>query len=173
MEVNHVLILKLDGSVYGCGSNEYGQLGTGDNENRNKLTLIMKDSSIVGIRCGSNHSLIWKSNGDIFTFGCNNYGQLGFEDKENRNKPTFLMNLKNDKIIDIQCGYDHNLILTNEELIGFGYNDYGQLGTEDFENKLKPTIIMKNSNNEIKSIYCGGYHSMILKNDGSLFVCGW
>jgi alpha-tubulin suppressor-like RCC1 family protein len=37
----HSLILKEDGSVWAAGYNYYGQLGTGDDENRSTFTQVV------------------------------------------------------------------------------------------------------------------------------------
>ena len=44
------------------------------------------------------------------------------------------------------------------------------MGLGDKENRNKPTLIMKDEN--IKSICCFGFSTMILKNNGELFVFG-
>ena len=40
------------GLVRRCGYNAYGQLGLGDNQNRNKAELLMTDPEIKQIICG-------------------------------------------------------------------------------------------------------------------------
>ena len=63
-----------------------GQLGLGDNQNRNKAELLMTDPEIKQIICGNHHSMIYRNNGDVLVFGANVYGQLGLGDNQNRNK---------------------------------------------------------------------------------------
>ena len=68
---------------------------------------------------------------------------------------------------------DHSLILKNDgTLWGCGYNSNGQLGLGDTNNRKTFTEITTNID-DIKSFYCGGYHTLILKNDGTLWSCGW
>ena len=47
------------------GSNISGQLGLGDNEDRNKPELLMTDPEIKQIICGYQHSIIYRNNGDV------------------------------------------------------------------------------------------------------------
>ena len=82
------------------GDNELGQLGLGDNQNRNKPELLMTDPEIKQIICGCYHTMIWRNNGDVLVFGSNVYGQLGLGDYRNRNKAELLMNNINLKMIN-------------------------------------------------------------------------
>ena len=57
-------------------------------------------------------------------------------------------------------------------MIGNGYNEYGQLSIENQKQVvLSPTLIMKDI--EIKDIFCGAHHNLILKNNGELFGMGY
>ena len=89
----HTLIY--DGyELYGFGDNYFGQLGLGDNINRNVPTLMMTDKSIRKIVCGCYHTLILKESGELFVFGNNEFGQLELSDNVSRNVPTLMMTYK-------------------------------------------------------------------------------
>ena len=64
-------------SVFAFGKNLSGQLGLGDNQNRNKAELLMTDPEIKQITCGDVHTIIYRNNGDVLVFGSNHSGQLG------------------------------------------------------------------------------------------------
>ncbi len=105
----HTFILKESGELFVFGHNNCGQLGLGDNNSRNKPTLLTSlmplaqveskiakipystDPTIRQIVCGRNHSFILKESGELFAFGGNDYGELGLGDNDNRNVPTLLM----------------------------------------------------------------------------------
>ena len=92
---NHSFILTESGELFAFGWNRYGQLGLGDNNNRNTPTLLMKtgddivpslnlpvrdkvkDNTIRQIVCGNRCSFILKESGELFAFGYNVHGQLG------------------------------------------------------------------------------------------------
>ena len=82
--------------------NYSGQLGLGDNNNRNKPTLLMKYLSIQQMACGELHTLILKESGELLAFGHNHDRQLGLCDNDNRNIPTLVMT--NSSIHQIICG---------------------------------------------------------------------
>ena len=53
-----------------------------------------------------------------------------------------------------------------------GYNSGGQLGLGDTINRTTFTQITTNTD-DIKSVYCGNHHTFILKNNDTLWGCGW
>ena len=52
-------------SVFAFGKNLSGQLGLGDNQNRNKPELLMTNPEIKQIICGGLYTMIWRNNGDV------------------------------------------------------------------------------------------------------------
>ena len=168
----HSLILKNDGTLWGCGLNDYGQLGLGNTTNRTTFTQIITNTdNIKEVYCGYKHTLILKNDGTLWGTGCNKYGELGLENGTNRT--TFTQITANaDNIKEICCGDCCTFILKNDgTLWGCGYNKYGQLGLGDNTDRNTFTQITINTNN-IKSVYCGGDHTLILKNDGTLWSTG-
>ena len=169
---NHTLILKNDGTLWGCGRNDYGQLGLNDTKGRTTFTIIgINTNDIKSVYCGYTHTLILKNNGTLWGCGRNDYGQLGLGDTSNRNTFTQITNNAND-IKSVYCGHDYTIILKNDgTLWGCGYNGYSQLGLGDTTDRTIFTQITINVDN-IKSVYCGGNHTIVLKNDDTLWGCG-
>ena len=53
----HSLILKNDGTLWGCGNNYYGNLGLGDNTNRTTFTQVTTNTdNIKSVYCGYYHN---------------------------------------------------------------------------------------------------------------------
>ena len=77
-----------DGSLYGWGSNEYGQLGLGDTDERRSPVFIGTGltPTIVGETV-----FAMDANGTLWGWGRNDLGQLGLGDAENRLRPAEIM----------------------------------------------------------------------------------
>ena len=168
----HSLILKNDGTLWGCGYNYYGNLGLGDTTNRNIFTQITTNTdNIKEVYCGGSYTIILKNDGTLWGCGANGGGQLGLGDTTNRT--TFTQITTNtDNIKEVYCGGSYTIILKNDgTLWGCGANGGGQLGLGDTTNRTTFTQITTNTDN-IKEVYCGGSYTIILKNDGTLWGCG-
>ncbi|ETN59376.1 E3 ubiquitin-protein ligase highwire [Anopheles darlingi] len=81
---HHSLVLTSTGEVFSFGSNQYGQLGTGDLQapagGRPYLIRFPSGAgTIVSVAAGSNHSVVLTSRGAVYTFGNFHKGQLGRE----------------------------------------------------------------------------------------------
>ena len=91
-------VYTADDSVYAVGLNDSGQLGVGNNTNRNLFMKIatftsgVVDMAIYGV--GSyTHCMAYTSNGTVYTWGYNGYGPLGFGNDTNKNTPTVVSSL--------------------------------------------------------------------------------
>ena len=170
---NHTIILKNDGTLWGCGLNTNGQLGLGDTTNRNTFTEITTNiDDTKSVSCGDYHTIILKNDGTLWGCGLNTNGQLGLGDITNRNTFTEITT-NTDDIKQVCCGADYTIILKNDgTLWSYGYNSGGQLGLGETINRTTFTQITTNTD-DIKSVYCGNHHTFILKNDDTLWGCGW
>jgi len=80
---SHTLVLFESGEVWGCGANNFGQLGLGDSKAAAKNTLkwtrvnFGEDVLIRDIACGHDFSLACSMEGAVYSFGHPEYGVLG------------------------------------------------------------------------------------------------
>ena len=168
----HSLILKNDGTLWGCGQNNVSQLGLGDTNLRTTFTQVTTNAdNIKSVYCSYYHTFILKNDGTLWACGCNDYGQLGLRDTNSRT--TFTQVTANaDNIKSVCCGGEYTVILKNDgTLWGTGHNGNGQLGLGDTTNRTTFTQVTTNADN-IKSVYCGNDYTFILENDGTSWGCG-
>ena len=77
-------VLSKDGYLWGCGGNQYGQLGLG-HENPQAGFTLLPINNVKDIACGQSHILVLKNDNTLWSTGYNYYGQLGVGDDTNRN----------------------------------------------------------------------------------------
>ena len=79
-------------------------------------------------------------------------------------------------IKQIASNYQYTYILKKDgSLWSCGYNYYGGLGlgTSGSSANKKFAQVTANINNDVKYVACGAVHTFILKNDGSVWACGY
>ncbi|KAJ5074584.1 secretion-regulating guanine nucleotide exchange factor [Anaeramoeba ignava] len=129
-----IYLLTSNQNVYGIGSNEYGQLGFDSKtlKETQKPILMMKNVSKIFSGNSSYHVFLLNSNQELFGCGNNRWGQLGL---------TKIQNIPKGKIIDIQCGYGHSIMMIENEnqnpkrkLYSCGYWEFTEIKSSLFEN---------------------------------------
>ena len=149
---NHSLILKNDGTLWGCGGNGNGQLGLGDKINRTTFTDITTNADdIKSAYSGVYHTIILKNDGTLWACGSNGNGELGLGDTSGRS--TFTQITTNaDDAKTFYCSYYHTFMLkTDGSLWVCGANGYGQLGLGDNYNRYTFTQVTTNGD-DVKAL---------------------
>jgi len=172
----YTIILFNDGTIYGCGTNNYGQLGNGNTTDQSTLVqmTLPVGKTPINIACGSYYTIILFNDGTVYGCGYNNYGQLG-----NGNTTTQLtlvqMTLPVGKTpINIACGDSHTIILFSDNTIyGCGYDNNGQLGNKTNTNQyILTSMTIPNGKTPI-NILCGNLYTIVLFSDGTIYGCGF
>lgn len=165
-------LLTNNNMLYSVGLNDVGQLGVGDEVNRNVFTKVnidnIKSININRFADNSKHSFAIKNDNTCYAVGLNNYGQLGIGDNVNRNVFTKI-NVENVKYVAIYG--NTSLLLTNDGLLyGAGNNEKGQLGLGDTTSR---NIFTRIPINGVRDVYICNDVSIIVKNDNTCYVCGF
>ena len=176
---DHTFILKNDGSIWACGKNDKGQLGLGASDNSDHTTFTKVATNINNdvkqIACGDMHTFILKNDGSVWACGSNSYGGLGLGNTLDKHTFTKVTTNINNDVKEIVCEYERTFILKNDGSVwACGDNTTGELGLgENNVAYIGFTKVNKNINNDVKQIACGNYHTVILKNDSSVYSCGY
>jgi alpha-tubulin suppressor-like RCC1 family protein len=163
------LFVKSDGSLWGMGNNEFGQLGDGTFGGYNYIISPEEivASNVVAAAVGSEYSLFLKSDGSLWAMGENEQGVLGIGTNWRALKPVKVVSRG---VIAVAAGSDHSLFLKSDgSLWGMGDNTFGELGIGTNWWAYKPVKIVSRG---VTAIAAGGQHSLFLKYDGSLWGMG-
>ncbi len=169
---SHSLALKKDGTVWSWGYDAGGQLGN-DAILANKPTPVRVAAltGITAISTGWWHSLALKNDGTVWAWGHDNYGQLGDNaDLEGKPTPVRVAALK--AITAVAAGGGNGFALdTAGKVWSWGWDFFGQLGNNrSLANKPMPVQVADLTG--VTAIAGGSYHSLAVKNDGTLWTWG-
>jgi len=175
---NHTICLTTDGVVYTWGYGKDGSLGHGTTENCEipKEVDYFKNNNIKidQIECGDYFTLALTDDGKLYAWGQNNFGQLGIGQVTQQLKVNLPIQIHfgNEIVKEIYAGEDNCACVTSEgEGYIWGYGIDGRLGNGNKTNVNIPSKIILEGE-KIKKISCGGHHTAILTQNGSLYMCG-
>ena len=166
----HTMAIKLDGTLWACGSNLQGQLGLGDETERNILTQVGSDTwsavACAGYGAGSpgdgyhhsvdGHTMAIKSDGTLWACGSNHNGELGLGDVSPSGYPEPCG-------ISPRDGTDRNVLT---QVSSDTWSAVACGGAPSQMNEL----YAPNTNHKAK--HSCSSHSYAIKSDGTLWSCG-
>jgi alpha-tubulin suppressor-like RCC1 family protein len=172
----HTMVLMFDGTLYATGQNDFGQLGLGNNNDTNNLTRVshITGKTISNISCGAYHTMVLMSDRTLYATGYNGNGHLGLGTNDiSKNSLTKVTPIIGKTISNISCGGYHTMVLmTDGTLYATGYNGNGELGLGN-NNSTISFLPVTSITGTISNVFCGGYHTMVLMNDGTLYATGY
>jgi alpha-tubulin suppressor-like RCC1 family protein len=173
---DHSAYIK-SGEVWTFGRNDLGQLGLGDYVNRAQPTLVSGITNAKAVAIGESFTVVLKEDGTAVAFGVNTNGQLGDGTTNNTNISVDVVGITN--ATDVSIGRTHTLfLLATGEVVGFGSNSRGQLGVGNTSVQNLTAVTMNlpdftgDATLKARFISTGAYHSVVLLENGSAYVCG-
>ncbi len=170
---HHSLFLCNNNGLMACGYNDRGQLGDNTTTQKNSPVQVNVLSGIIAMAAGVKHSLFLKNDNTVWACGFNGYGQLGNGSTASDSISFQINGLIG--IIGISAGGSNSLFLKNDGTVwACGNNQYGQLGNGTTSGpNPNPVPAQLSSLSGIIAIAEGDYyHSLFLKNDGTVWACG-
>jgi alpha-tubulin suppressor-like RCC1 family protein len=174
------LTIKIDEkritSVFSFGNGIQGQLGVGKYINTDIPLRVnkLRNVKVKTIACGVSHSIALTSNGHVYFWGRYYMPKTNDNDYKTGDNPlpTLIESLTNELIVEIACGSNHSLAVTDKgELYSWGEGLYGQLGHNLLNNEFYPRKIEHVKSYRFKTIKGGATHSIAITYDDYIF--GW
>ncbi|MCL2129855.1 MAG: hypothetical protein FWH35_05825 [Treponema sp.] len=177
--VADVYILREDYTLWGAGYNRSGQFGSGVPGGEPGITLINDDagepfSDIMSVAAGENHAVILKTDGTLWGAGDSSFGELGL----GGGRLGVFTRLKAgaaaiEGVKTIAAGNNSTFYIDKDgSLWASGYNYYGELGigSRDQQSSFRK---VDSAGQNIKTIAAGIRHTVVLKEDGTLWAAGY
>jgi len=173
---SHVLAVKTDNTLWAWGGNNSGQLGTNNSTNYSSPKQIGSLTIWLAVAAGYRFSLAVDVNGKIWSWGNNaSYGMLGLNNTTSYSSPKQVGALTNwSTQIVVGNQYSAGAIKTDGTLWMWGYNGYGELGTNNTTSYSSPKQIgaLTTWRQLAHGQYSSLQHTLGLTSDGKLYAWG-
>ena len=193
----YTLLLTASGHVWGCGSNEYFQIGVQNMDDPLQLTnkripvfTMMPsarfdcgdgDTQIGFIAAGFDHSVaVGRANGLLWTWGRGIGGKLGHGDggvRHYAHVPTHLpQEMFGEAVVSASVSDEITMAITGSGALWVcGYSLLGRLGLGDVPRCAtfqRVGTAHDFGDGGVRSVACSRMHSLIVSHDGSVRACG-
>lgn len=155
-----ILYLKSDGSLWGLGDNDFGQLGLGNSVGIIKPKVLQKNvcDCYVEDCC----SFFIDNKNDLYVTGSDTY----FLDSNKKEIETNTFKKICSDVKSISTGL---ILKTNGDLYSYGYGCYGALGIGKEGSSKEPLIFIMHG---VAATASSQEHSLIILKNGNLLSCG-
>jgi len=138
-----MMAIKTDGTLWGWGKNEFGQIGLGTSAAYVWVSSPAQVGALTNwsrVTAGGNFTIASKTDGTLWAWGQNNNGQLGQGNLTYRSSPVQVGALTT--WLFAAAGYIHTAVTkTDGTLWAWGGNAQGQLGLGNTVNRSSPVQV--------------------------------
>lgn len=170
----HTYAIKSNGTLWGCGYNQEGQLGIGDTTTHYTLIQIGNDSDWLNISAASNQTLAVKTTGTLWGWGLNKEGSLSIGIPDLGPIITIPTQTGNNTAdwqkISVGGCCSSKMIKTDGSLWAMGTGTGGNLGTGSLVSVNTPTRV--GTDTDWINISTAS-HSCAIKTNGTLWSWGY
>jgi len=158
------------GGVRCWGSNNMGQLGSGDTAPSSVPRDVTALDDATQLAVGFGHSCALRDGGVAACWGQNDRGQVGDGTTAQRTAPVPVV-LGN--VDDIAVGLAHTCARSGARIHCWGFNDAGQLGQGDEVHRPLPTLIPAKVSGDIVDLAAGLAHTCAVRTTGEVICMGF
>jgi len=162
----HTLAIDENGSIWGWGANNRGQIGDGSTTNRNMPVRVI-DGNFTYVAVGGQHSLALDKDGRLWSWGGNSLGQLGTGNNVvDRHIPDIMVRWRTFK--SISAGNNHSVaVCTEGGLFAWGLGMHPQIGSNAI---VVSPVRVPNTDTTFVTVSAGRSHKIALDIDGNIWV---
>ncbi|MDO9423584.1 MAG: hypothetical protein Q7T40_05285 [Methylobacter sp.] len=168
--VEHMLLVKSDGTLWSWGRDSWGQLGLNGTGDKNVPTQIPGASGFIDVVARGSFSMALKADGTVWAFGDNSNGRVGpYNDRTK--VPVQVTGLS--RIVAIGAGWGYSAYAIDEDgnLWSWGSNSAGQLGTGTSDIMSHPIPTLAPGLTGVSAISAADESMLALLSDGT--AMGW
>ena len=169
------MAIKSDGTMWGWGRNQYGEVGTPGNDGKSSPVQI-PGTTWSSVWCGERSCMATKTDGTLWGWGRNSDGWLG---QNNRTDYASPVQVPGTTWSGAGCGSDNTMIATKTDgtLWAMGSNHRGQLGQNSPDNSAVSSPVQVGSGTDWSTsrgtMNMGDNGSiMAIKTDGTMWAWG-
>lgn len=171
---NHTCVATddLPPQLFCWGDNTYGQLGTGDRDDRASPFELTGLGNVIRIAAGVSHTCAVVDTGEVSCWGLNDEGQLGLDPNTDPEVLTPQLVVGLPPAERIYPGNKQTCLRGqgDRELHCWGGNEFGQLGDGTVTPRFTPALIPDVA--EVADVITGLRHTCALDNEFTLFCWG-
>jgi alpha-tubulin suppressor-like RCC1 family protein len=163
--------IKVDGTLWGWGLQNYGKIG--DNSVTRRSTPVQIGSNTTWKQVSNGYTLTTaiKTDGTLWTWGDNTYGQLGDNTRTGRSSPVQTISAGN-SWRQVAAGWNFAAaIKTDGTLWSWGRNNAGNIGDNTLTNYSSPVQTVAGGTNW-KQVSTSEKSVAAIKTDGTLWTWG-
>jgi alpha-tubulin suppressor-like RCC1 family protein len=165
----HTVAVRLDGTLWAWGHNNFGQLGDGTTRGQSSPVQVGTATNWASVAGSYYHTVAVRSDGTLWAWGDNRSGQLGDGTTTGRSSPVQVGSATN--WASVAGGVDHTVAVRSDgTLWAWGLNFYGQLGNGTTTQRNTPGQV--DSAVPWASAAAGDGHTVAVRNDGTLWAWG-
>ena len=188
----HAVLVTDDGQAFAWGSNDDGQLGMGDRDDRSgPLGPMLLDEGVrvLGVSCTKHSTFLLTEDGRALSCGNNDYRQLGLGPSEELGEfesvevlQWLAMPSDADRfLVQLVCAEQHGAACTSDgRVLTWGSSDDGRLGRNPRKGEKKAStaharpaaVALIDADQRVCAITAGSNHTVAVTDAGALWMWG-